>query len=180
MGDQIAAYLQVALACAVAAIAAGAARMLFPEFCSRESKSGSYRPGAAATTSSRLPLVGGPAVLLAVLVVAALAGEGSRMLTVVAAGALFFAIGFVDDLRKARTGRGFGDGASMLLAVVAAVQELLEQRAAEPHLMVLVVMAVQELHHQLLVLLLLVAAAAVVVLMHSPQAAAVLVVLVVV
>ncbi len=119
-GDQIAAYLQFALAFAVAALAAGAARTLFPGFRSRESKSGTYRPGAAATTSSRLPLMGGPAVLLAVAAVAAFAGEDSRMWGVVGAGALFFAIGFVDDLRKAGTGHGFGDGASMLLAVVAA------------------------------------------------------------
>ncbi len=119
-GDQIAAYLQIVLAVAIAALAARVARMLVPGFRSQESKSGSYRPGSAATTSSRLPLVGGPAILLAVVVVSTLAGAGSRMLTVVAAAVLFFLIGFMDDLRKARTGRGFGDGTSFLLAVVTA------------------------------------------------------------
>ena len=123
LGDPIAAYIQFALGFAVAAVAAGVGLRLFPGFRSRESKSGTYRPGAASTASSRLPLVGGPAVLIATGVgalVFVIVGQGTALVMILLAGLPFFAIGFVDDVKKAVRGRGYGDAQSMLLAAGAA------------------------------------------------------------
>jgi UDP-N-acetylmuramyl pentapeptide phosphotransferase/UDP-N-acetylglucosamine-1-phosphate transferase len=122
-GNRINAYIQIAIGFAVAAIAAGAGLRLFPGFRSHESKSGTYRPGAAPTASSRLPLVGGPAILIAIGaggIAAVIAGQGAALLMSLLAGLPFFAIGFADDLKKAVRGHGFGDGRSMLLAAGAA------------------------------------------------------------
>lgn len=122
-GNRIDAYIQIAIGFAVAAIAAGAGLKLFPGFRSRESKSGTYRPGVAPTVSSRLPLVGGPAILIAIGaggIAAVIAGQGTVILMILLAGVPFFAIGFADDLKKAARGRGFGDGRSFFLAAGAA------------------------------------------------------------
>ena len=80
----------------------------FPRFISVESKQGLYRPGAGAST--RLPLVGGAAIFIAVggafAVASALGGEVPW--PVLIAGLMFFVLGFIDDVLKSRSGSGAG------------------------------------------------------------------------
>ena len=75
----------------------------FPRFISVESKQGLYRPGPGA--SSRLPLIGGLAIVLAVagasVVAAALGGEIPW--PVLLTGVMFFVLGFADDVFKSRS-----------------------------------------------------------------------------
>ena len=123
LGDRIAAYIEIGIGFATTAVAAVVGLRLFPGFRSHESKSGTYRPGAAPTPSSRLPLVGGPAILIAVgaSALAMTATEhGGALLTMLLAVIPFFIIGFADDLRKALRGQGIADGQSMLLGAGAA------------------------------------------------------------
>ncbi len=75
----------------------------FPRFISVESKQGLYRPGAGAST--RLPLVGGAAIFLAVggaFAVAVSLGEEVPW-PVLLTSLMFFVLGFADDILKSRS-----------------------------------------------------------------------------
>lgn len=89
-----------------------------PGFVSGESKTGHYRTRAGGR-SRRLPLVGGPAILLGICAAAIAAGSEATMACLVAAAA-FFLGGLLDDLLKARRGRGLSETASLLAAVFSA------------------------------------------------------------
>ena len=91
---------------------------LAPGFVSGERKVGQYRAGAGAR-SRRLPMVGGPAILLGVAA-AAIAGGSEPGVQCLVAAAAFFLSGLFDDLLKARRGQGIGERASMLAAVFSA------------------------------------------------------------
>ncbi|MDE2896841.1 MAG: hypothetical protein OXO54_00795, partial [Chloroflexota bacterium] len=96
---------------------------LFPRFRSRESKPQTSQVAFATRTSSRLPLVGGPVMALALAI-----GVGfhpDAPLWHLAAVAGFFAFGFIDDLAKTLRGRGIGEGlyfaVIVLLSIAAAL-----------------------------------------------------------
>ena len=91
---------------------------MLPGFVSGESKVGHYRAGAGGR-SRRLPLVGGPAILLGICAAAIASGSESTLACLVAAAA-FFLGGLLDDLLKARRGRGLSERASLLAAVFSA------------------------------------------------------------
>lgn len=91
---------------------------LLPGFVSGESKVGNYRARASGR-SRRLPLVGGPALLLGIGA-AAVAGGSEPALACLLAAAAFFLSGLVDDLLKARRGRGLSERASLLAAFFSA------------------------------------------------------------
>ncbi len=132
--------LAVAVAAVSAACAAGlltvlaseAGLRLFPDFRSREQKSGEYRRDvttAAAAGSSRLPSVVGPAMLLALTVVVLAAAWVWRagapsMLYLLGLCWLETLLGWLDDLRKSR-GQGLSErsrlAAHLAIAVLAAV-----------------------------------------------------------
>ena len=103
---------------------------LLPGFVSGESKAGHYR-GQASGRSRRLPLVGGPALLLGIGAAAIASGSGPTLACLVAAAA-FFLSGLVDDLLKTRRGRGLGERASLLSAVFSAAWASGWLLAAEP------------------------------------------------
>ena len=103
---------------AIAVLALGALFWrLAPAFVSGERKVGQYRAGGAGARRGRLPLVGGPAVLLGVAAAAGAAGSQATLICVVAAAA-FFLSGLADDLLKARRGNGLSERASLLAAVL--------------------------------------------------------------
>ncbi len=98
-----------------------------PGFRSREVKRGGHQRAPSPRSGSRLPLVGGPALALALLggwvTLALLRASPASPWPFVAAGG-FFAFGLVDDAAKTIRGRGIGEGvyfASMLALSVAAV-----------------------------------------------------------
>jgi UDP-N-acetylmuramyl pentapeptide phosphotransferase/UDP-N-acetylglucosamine-1-phosphate transferase len=108
---------------------------LFPDFRSREQKSGEYRRdtvSAAAAVSTRLPCVVGPAMLLG-LTVAVLAAtlrwpdDRARLGYVLALCWAEWLLGWLDDLRKSR-GVGLGERIRLLahtaIAIAAAVAYL--------------------------------------------------------
>ena len=106
-------------ASAVAVLAVGALLWrLLPGFVSGESKVGHYRVRAG-RRSRRLPLVGGPAILVGIGA-AAIASGSEPTLVCLAAAAAFFLGGLVDDLLKAGRGRGLSERASLLVAVLSA------------------------------------------------------------
>jgi UDP-GlcNAc:undecaprenyl-phosphate GlcNAc-1-phosphate transferase len=86
-----------------------------PGFVSGERKVGNYRARNAGR-SRRLPLVGGPALLLGIGAGAIAAGSEAT-LACLAAAAAFFLSGLLDDLLKAGRGRGLSERASLLTAV---------------------------------------------------------------
>ncbi len=81
---------------------------LFPRFRSRESKPQTSQVAFATRTSSRLPLVGGPVMALALVI--GVTFHPDAPLWPLAAVAGFFAFGFIDDLAKTFRGRGIGEG----------------------------------------------------------------------
>ena len=86
---------------------------LFPGFRSRETKPGTSQVAFATRASSRLPLVGGPVLVLALVggvVALAALPAGDAPLWPLAAVAGFFIFGSLDDLAKARRGQGIGEG----------------------------------------------------------------------
>lgn len=103
---------------------------LLPGFVSGESKVGHYRARTAGR-SRRLPLVGGPALLLGIGA-AAIASASEPTLACLVAAAAFFISGLADDLLKARRGRGLGERASLLAAVLSAAWASGWLLAAEP------------------------------------------------
>ncbi len=96
---------------------------LFPRFRSRESKPQTSQVAFATRTSSRLPLVGGPILALALAIGVLFHPEAP--LWPLAAVAGFFAFGFIDDLAKTLRGRGIGEGlyfaVIVLLSIAAAI-----------------------------------------------------------
>ncbi|MXX67264.1 MAG: hypothetical protein F4Z40_09860 [Chloroflexi bacterium] len=103
---------------------------LLPGFVSGENKTGHYR-ARAGRRSRRLPLVGGPAIL-AGIGAAAIASDSEPTLACLVAAAAFFLGGLVDDLLKARRGRGLSERASMMVAVFSAAWASGWLLAAEP------------------------------------------------
>ncbi len=102
-------------AAAAAVLALGALlRRLAPGFVSEERKVGNY--SADVSGRRRLPLVGGPALLIGIAATALAAGSETALLCLLAAAA-FFVSGFADDLLKIRRGRGLGERASLITAV---------------------------------------------------------------
>ena len=121
-------YLQVGLLSGAAVLASAAltwvGAVLLPGFRSREAKQGVYRPAGETGASSRLPLVGGAALMLAILPAGAAAGAvfGWRPTAgVFLAGLVFLGVGLADDLLKSTRGKGFDDRASFALAVLGAL-----------------------------------------------------------
>ena len=96
---------------------------LFPRFRSRESKPQSSQVAFATRTSSRLPLVGGPILALAIAI--GVLFHPDAPLWPLAAIAGFFAFGLIDDLAKTLRGRGIGEGlyfaVIVLLSIAAAL-----------------------------------------------------------
>jgi UDP-N-acetylmuramyl pentapeptide phosphotransferase/UDP-N-acetylglucosamine-1-phosphate transferase len=96
---------------------------LFPRFRSRESKPRSSQVNFATRTSSRLPLVGGPVMALALLIGVGFHPDAPLWPLVPVAG--FFAFGLIDDLAKTLRGRGVGEGlyfaVTVLLSLAAAI-----------------------------------------------------------
>ena len=96
---------------------------LFPGFRSRESKPQTSQVAFATGTSSRLPLVGGPILALAMAI--GVLFHPDAPLWPLAAVAGFFAFGFIDDLAKTLRGRGIGEGlyfaVIVLLSIAAAI-----------------------------------------------------------
>ena len=94
---------------------------LFPRFRSREIKRGAHQLTSAARPSSRLPLVGGPVLALA-LTAGAILHPDAPLWPLAAVGG-FFAFGLLDDLTKTLRGRGIGAGVyfavNILLSIVA-------------------------------------------------------------
>ena len=94
---------------------------LFPRFRSRENKRGAHQLTSAARPSSRLPLVGGPVLALA-LTAGAILHPDAPLWPLAAVGG-FFAFGLLDDLTKTLRGRGIGAGVyfavNILLSIVA-------------------------------------------------------------
>lgn len=103
----------------LALVFAAVGLLAFPRFISAESKQGLYRPGAGA--SSRLPMIGGAAIILAVggasAVAVALGAEVPW--PVLLTGLMFFVLGFVDDVLKSRssTRTGLSERTSFLQAL---------------------------------------------------------------
>ncbi len=124
------ATVTVAAVCvALLTVAASAAGLrLFPNFRSREQKTGEYRRdtvSAAAASSSRLPCVVGPAMLIGLTVVLAVAAvrwpaDRSRLGYVLALCWAEWLLGWLDDLRKAR-GMGLGERVRLLAHAAIAV-----------------------------------------------------------
>ena len=101
---------------------------LFPRFRSRESKPQTSQVAFATRTSSRLPLVGGPILALAIAI--GVLFHPDAPLWPLAAVAGFFAFGFIDDLAKTLRGRGIGEGlyfAVILLLSIAAASFILSR-----------------------------------------------------
>ena len=101
---------------------------LFPRFRSRESKPQTSQVAFATRTSSRLPLVGGPVMALALVI--GVIFHPDAPLWPLAAVAGFFAFGFIDDLAKTLRGRGIGEGlyfAVILLLSLAATALILSR-----------------------------------------------------
>ena len=101
---------------------------LFPRFRSRESKPQTSRVAFATRTSSRLPLVGGPVMALALVI--GVIFHPDAPLWPLAAVAGFFAFGLIDDLAKTLRGRGIGEGlyfAVILLLSIAATALILSR-----------------------------------------------------
>lgn len=96
---------------------------LFPRFRSRESKPRSSQVAFGTRTSSRLPLVGGPVLALALTVGAFIHPDAPIWPLAAVAG--FFAFGLIDDLAKTLRGRGIGEGlyfaVIVLLSLAAAI-----------------------------------------------------------
>ncbi len=94
---------------------------LFPRFRSRETKRGAHQLTSAARPSSRLPLVGGPVLALA-LTAGAILHPDAPLWPLAAVGG-FFVFGLLDDLAKTLRGRGIGAGVyfvvNTLLSIVA-------------------------------------------------------------
>ena len=103
----------------LALVFAAVGLLAFPRFISAESKQGLYRPGAGA--SSRLPMIGGAAIVLAVggasAVAVALGAEVPW--PVLLTGFMFFVLGFVDDVLKSRSSSrtGLSERTSVLQAL---------------------------------------------------------------
>ena len=101
---------------------------LFPRFRSRESKPQTSQVAFATRTSSRLPLVGGPVMALALVI--GVIFHPDAPLWPLAAVAGFFAFGLIDDLAKTLRGRGIGEGlyfAVILLLSLAATALILSR-----------------------------------------------------
>ena len=115
--------MQFAVGFALTTIVSLAGLRLFPNFRSQETKAGTYRIASVATASSRLPLLGGPAILLSVgigfLASAFLEGD-TTILSVLYATVPFFLVGLVDDLKKSIRKKGLSERASLLLTTAAA------------------------------------------------------------
>lgn len=92
---------------------------LFPRFRSRESKPRSSQVAFGTRTSSRLPLVGGPVLALALTVGAFIHPDAP--LWPLAAVAGFFAFGLIDDLAKTLRGRGIGEGLYFAVIVLLSI-----------------------------------------------------------
>ena len=92
---------------------------LFPRFRSRESKPRSSQVAFGTRTSSRLPLVGGPVLALALTVGAFVHPDAP--LWPLAAVAGFFAFGLIDDLAKTLRGRGIGEGLYFAVIVLLSI-----------------------------------------------------------
>ncbi|MCY4110047.1 MAG: hypothetical protein OXG11_13595 [Chloroflexi bacterium] len=103
----------------LALVIAAVGLLAFPRFISAESKQGLYRPGVGA--SSRLPMIGGAAMVVAVGgasgVAVALGAEVPW--PVLLTGVMFFVLGFADDVLKSRpsTRTGFSERTSFLKAL---------------------------------------------------------------
>lgn len=92
---------------------------LFPRFRSRESKPRASQVTFATRTSSRLPLVGGPVLALALSI--GVIFHPDAPLWPLAAVAGFFAFGLMDDLAKTLRGRGIGEGIYFLVITLLAI-----------------------------------------------------------
>lgn len=152
----------VAVALVVSAIGCVAAVRLFPWFRSGERKEGNFRPDqstgsfrvdsrkgvlrvrSARAGSSELPLVGGPAIILAILAAGIVTGiilnlnrDQWLLLTILLLATLgFAAVGFLDDWRKVHKGEGISEiqkGIGVILVSLAAAIAL-NRAVITPHL----------------------------------------------
>ena len=117
------AYVHFVVGFATTAIISLAALRLFPGFRSRETKAGTYRIASVSTASSRLPLVGGPVIVLStgIGLFVSVAIEGNTgILSALYATLPFFLIGFIDDIQKSIRKQGLSERTSLMLATVAA------------------------------------------------------------
>jgi UDP-N-acetylmuramyl pentapeptide phosphotransferase/UDP-N-acetylglucosamine-1-phosphate transferase len=112
------------IACGVASLVfCGIARLLFPTFRSGEHKPGTHRvdllPGTHELKSIELPLVGGPALTLAIVLAGILAGyllhfqadQWTLLLLGLGATVGYMLVGFIDDWQKVYSKEGLSEGA---------------------------------------------------------------------
>src|SRR5918911_3953032 len=126
------------LICAVVSfLLCGVARILFPRFRSGEHKEGTHRPdqpaGGREIKTIELPLVGGPAFILALVGSALLTGHflafksDQWTLLLIALGATcgYMIVGFIDDWHKVHSNEGISERAKFagvfLVSVAAAL-----------------------------------------------------------
>ena len=91
-----------------------AALAFFPRFTSREIKVGTHRIAEDQSTSSKLPLVAGPALALGICagaIVSTSNAEATYVWWLLLATSGFFVFGFIDDTAKATRGHGVSERA---------------------------------------------------------------------
>ncbi len=153
MGDIVMLLVALVVALGVSAVACLLALLLFPWFRSGERKEGHFRADqssgsikvdtrkglsklrATRANSNELPLVGGPAMILAILVAGVGAGyflqleqpQWELLITLLLATVCYGIIGFLDDWRKVQRGEGISEiqkGAGVLFVSLAAAVAL--------------------------------------------------------
>ena len=96
----------------------------FPRFTSREIKLGAHRIAEDQSTSSKLPLVAGPALALALLsgaIANATNAEAAQDWQPLLATSGFFLFGFIDDTAKAIRGRGVSERAYFAIILLLSI-----------------------------------------------------------
>jgi len=94
---------------------------LLPKFKSAETKSQRLRLSGKPTKSSRLPLVGGPAITMSIAVgYFLLRAQNELLLYLLLITSAFMMCGLLDDILKTR-GKGLSEKTSLILAVLASI-----------------------------------------------------------
>ena len=101
-----------------------AALAFFPRFTSREIKVGTHRIAEDQSTSSKLPLVAGPALALGICagaIVSTSNAEATYVWWLLLATSGFFVFGFIDDTAKATRGHGVSERAYFIMMLLLSI-----------------------------------------------------------
>ena len=101
-----------------------AALAFFPRFTSREIKVGTHRIAEDQSTSSKLPLVAGPALALGLCagaIVSTSNAEATYVWWLLLATSGFFVFGFIDDTAKATRGHGVSERAYFIMMLLLSI-----------------------------------------------------------